>query len=349
MAGALLLGPARCGSTMVSQMLRRHPDILSLSELFAMTGPRAFRPARCGGARFWRALTQPLAGMSRIGNPDTAPDEFLYHLTPDPRHDPWRCPPLLAITLPHLDPDPDDAFEALRDQIAARPTAALTDHYLALFRALAARQAAQQGHAPKVWAERSGGSLAASGTLTGMFPQARRIVLLRAGADTALSLRDYGPGRLAIWLWKYAPALLDPISPRHHLGRGAIWPVLARFGGGLPLAAILRHRPSLRDCGRFWSDLICRGEAALAGQPITTLRHEDLVANPAQGARDLGMAVAGSAPPAWLAEVVAIPQRRPSRLATLTKDERATLIAACAAGEAAARRMEARGRDAAAG
>ena len=338
MSGGLLLGSARCGSTLVSRMLRRHPAILSLSECFAMIGPRAFRPARCDGARFWQALSQPLPGMSRIGNPDTAPDEFLYHLTPDPRHDPWRCPPLLAITLPHLSDDPDAAFEAMQGAIAPRPEAPLADHYLALFRALALRQ----GNAPKVWAERSGGSLAAAGTLGAMFPQARRIVLLRAGPDTALSLRDYAPGRLAIWLWKRGFGLLDPISPQQHLGRGWVWPWLARMGGGLPLGLILRHRPSLADCGGFWSEMMRRGEAVLADQPIAALRHEDLLADPRKGAHDLGVAVAGSAPDGWLDEVAAMPQRRPSRLSALPAAERDALAAACAPGEAAAARMRAR-------
>lgn len=339
MSGALLLGSARCGSTLISAMLRSHPEVLSLSECFAMIGPRAFRPARCDGASFWRALSEPLPGMSRIGNPDNAPDEFLYHLTPDPRHDPWRCPPLLAITLPHLETDPDAAFADLRPQLANRPDGPLADHYLTLFRALAARQ----DPAPNVWAERSGGSLAAAGTLRRMFPKARLIVLLRAGADTALSLRDYPPGRLAIWLWKHGFGLLDPISPKRHLGRGAVWPLLARVGGGLPLGAILRHRPTLRDCGRFWSALMQRGEAALTDHPITTLRHEDLLADPLAGAHALGMAVAGTAPEGWLQQARQLPQRRPSRVDRLSTAEAEVLINACAPGEAAAARLHQRG------
>ncbi len=338
MTGALLLGSARCGSTLVSRMLRSHPDVLSLSECFAMIGPRAFHPAQCDGNRFWRALAEPLAGMSRIGNPDTAPDEFLYHQIEGHRHNPWHCPPLLAITLPHLYEDPDTAFDRLANLVPHWPRAPLADHYLALFRALAA----QQTGAPRVWAERSGGSLAAAATLGGMFPKARRIVLLRAGADTALSLRDYIPGRMAIWLWKLGYVLLDPISPRHHLGRGALWPLVARLSGGAALRRILDHRPSLADCGGFWSALMCRGDAALSGQPITTLRHEDLLADPQRGARALGMAVAGAAPAAWLAEVTPLPKRRPSRMEALSPAEKAELTAACAPGEDAARRMEAR-------
>lgn len=338
MQGALLLGPARCGSTMISRMLALHPAVLSLSETFAMIGPRAFRPHHCDGRQFWQALSAPLPGMRRIGNPDTAPDEFLYHLTPHPQHDPWNCPPLLAITLPHLFDDPDAAFERLRPVLAPRPRAALRDHYLALFAALAA----QTGRRPTVWAERSGGSLAAAGTLSAMFPEARRIVLLRSGAETALSLRDYPPGRLAIWLWRYGLGLLDPIAPRRHLGRGAIWPLLARLDRIMPLGFLLNRRPPLRDCGRFWSALMCRGEAALEGQTIHSLRYEDIVASPATAIPHMGEMIAAAAPAEWCARAAAIPQHRPSRLAKLEPDALRVLRDACAEGEAAAQRLSAR-------
>ncbi len=338
MRGALILGPARCGSTMISRMLVTHPEVLSLSELFAMIGPRAFRPARCDGRQFWRALTLPLPGMCRIGNPDTAPDEFLYHLVPDRKHDPWNCPPLLAITLPHLFADPDRALEDLRPLIAPRPFGPLSDHYLALFRALADLD----GRRPAVWAERSGGSLAAAATLVSMFPGARRIVMLRNGPETAMSLRDYAPARLAIWLWRQGIGIVDPISPQAHLGRGAIWPLLARLDRLFPLAVILNRRPSLRDCGRFWSALMVRGERSLAPHRISTLRYEDILADPERGARDLGRMVAGSAPEAWCQRATAIPGRRPSRLASLARDEHKILRDACAEGEAAASRLEAR-------
>ena len=338
MHGALILGPARCGSTMISRMLASHPAVLSLSELFAMVGPRAFRPAQCDGRQFWHALTAPLPGMSRIGNPDTAPDEFLYHLVPQRRHDPWNCPPLLAITLPHLFADPDSALERLRPVIEPRPRGPLAEHYLALFRALADLD----GRRPGVWAERSGGSLAAAATLVRMFPHARRIVVLRNGPETALSLRDYAPARLAIWLWRHGLGLVDPISPRAHLGRGIVWPWLARLGGLMPLTSILNRRPTLRDCGRFWSALMTRGERSLAPHRISTLRYEDIMADPVRGVRHLGQLVAGDVPDVWCQRAAAIPQPRPSRLISLDREARRILTAACAEGEAAAARLEAR-------
>lgn len=334
LAGVLLLGPARCGSTLVSRMLASHSAVLSLSELFAMIGPRAFRPARCDGRRFWRALTQPLPGMVRIGNPDTAPDEFLYHRVARRRFDPWNCPPILSITLPHLSDDPDALLDRLRPQIEPAGDAPLSDHYLALFAALARLRPGA-----KVWAERSGGSLAAAGILGQMFPLARRIVLLRNGADTALSLRDYAPGRLAIWLWKYGLGVVDPISSTRHLGRGAVWPMLAQLPG-LPLRAILSRQPSLRDAGRFWSALMTRGAAALAGQSFDTLRYEDLIATPAEGVRRLGHLVAGEVPPDWATRAAALPRAQASRTDALDRHDRRILRNACAEGEAAAASLE---------
>lgn len=323
---------------MISRMLATHPAVLSLSETFAMIGPRAFRPAHCDGPRFWHALTSPLPGMRRIGNPDTAPDEFLYHRVSNRKHDPWNCPPLLAITLPHLFNDPDDALDKLRPLMVARPYSCLSGHYLALFRALAALA----DLSPVVWTERSGGSLAAASTLITMFPQARHVVVLRNGADTALSLRDYVPARLAIWLWRRGMGLVDPISANAHLGRGAIWPLLARLDRAIPLRLIMQRRPSLHDCGSFWSTLMQRGESALSGHPISTIRYEEILAAPQQGARHMGQLIAGVAPESWCAQASTIPQPRPSRLSILDRDERRALVDACIEGEVATDRLAAR-------
>ncbi|WBU61054.1 sulfotransferase [Paracoccus albus] len=247
---------------------------------------------------------------------------------------------MLAITLPHLEDHPDAAFDDLRPMIDARAYGTLADHYLFLFRTLAARRSQQ----PTVWAERSGGSLTAAGILLRRFTKAKLIVLLRSGAETALSLRDYAPGRMAIWLWKYGFGLIDPISPTRHLGRGVIWPVLSRMDRALPLNRILNRQPSLRDCGSFWSALMQRGEAALRNHPITTLRHADLMSDPVETTRHLGNAVAGSAPASWVGQASKLPQRRRSRLLTLSPQDLDCLLEACASGEAAAERLYRRGK-----
>lgn len=337
LGGGLILGSARCGSTLVSEILNRHPDILSVSELFSTVGPHAFRPDVLSGAQFWRHLSRPSRALSKIGNPDSAPREFLYGQTPDPEHDPWLCPPILAITLPHLSDDPDALFRTLSQEVPAWPKRALAAQYRALFAVLARERGGRQ-----VWVERSGGSLVAAGTLLEMFPEARPVLLTRSGPDTALSMRDYPATRLAIWMWRRLSWTgLDLLSPRHHYGRGAIWPLIAALGGVGGLGHIVKKCPSLEECGAFWSDLTCRGLASLAGQTPLVLSYENLCRSPEEEIRRIGTYLAGTAPSEWVRTTATLPRPRPSRLQALSPAERDVLETACAPGEAALARFTA--------
>ncbi len=49
----------RCGSTVISQMLNKHPDILSLSEFFSVLGLRAFVGKKVSGDWMWRLYSEP--------------------------------------------------------------------------------------------------------------------------------------------------------------------------------------------------------------------------------------------------------------------------------------------------
>lgn len=332
MRGGLVLGSARCGSTLVSQVLRLHPDVLSLSELFSTAGPHAFRPARPGatisGARFWQRLATPSRALSRMGNPALAPAEFLYGRQPSPAFDPFFCPPVLAVTLPHLSDDPDALFQRIGARAALRPDLPLADHYRALFADLAGDAGG------KVWVERSGGSLAAAGTLRAMFPEARPVLLLRDGPDTALSMRDYPAARLAIWMWRrLRPLGIDLLGQRSHYGRGALWPAISAIGGRIGVGAILSRRPSLKDCGAFWSAVTLAGLRGLDGAKPLVLHYEDLCRQPRSQLVRLGIYLTGRAPADWLDAASALPRPRPSRAAALPEADRRVLLNACERGE----------------
>jgi len=327
--GGLILGSARCGSTLVSNILNSHPAILSVSELFSTVGPHALRPDVLSGKRFWRNLSRPSRALSQVGNPDSAPREFLYGKGQAPEHDPWLCPPILAITLPHLTDTPDDLFRQLAQDVPQWPSRSLADQYRALFATLAGKHKNQP-----VWVERSGGSLLASGTLLDMFPEARPVLLTRSGPDTALSMRDYPATRLAIWMWRRLNWVgIDLLSSRHHYGRGGIWPLIAALGGLGGLRHILNRRPSLTDCGAFWSELTCRGTEALGGHAPLVVSYERLCKAPAEEITRLGLYLADEAPQEWVAASVALPEKRPSRLAALGTADRDELLLACARGE----------------
>ena len=333
-SGGLILGSARCGSTLVSRILRLHPDILSLSELFAAAGSYAFRPARVSGARFWARLSTPSRAFSAIANPEAAPGEFLYGAAPYPAHDPWRCPPILAVTLPHLSDDPDALFAALGAEARSWGVRDLGDQYRALFAALARHAGGR-----RVWVERSGGSLVATRTLLSTFPDARPVLLLRDGAETALSMRDYPAARVAIWAWRrLRPFGIDLLGKASHYGRGAAWPLVAALGGHGVVRRIAATRPSLTDCGAFWSAVTSAGLRALKGQAPLVVRYEDLCRAPRPEIERLGLHLAGNAPEIWLTAAERLPRQRPGRVLSLRPGERDELMRACAPGEDAVRR-----------
>ncbi|PRY92064.1 sulfotransferase family protein [Hasllibacter halocynthiae] len=332
--GGLILGSARCGSTLVSRILRLHPSILSLSELFATAGPYAFRPARVSGARFWARLSTPSRAFSAIANPETAPGEFLYGAAPYSAHDPWRCPPILAVTLPHLSDDPDALFAKLGAEARDWGVRDLGDQYRALFAALARHVGGR-----RIWVERSGGSLVAARTLLSTFPEARPVLLLRDGAETALSMRDYPAARVAIWAWRrLRPIGIDLLGEAGHYGRGAAWPLVAALGGLGAVRRIAATQPSLTDCGAFWSAVTSAGLRALDGHAPLAIRYQDLCRAPRPEIERLGLYIAGDAPEAWLAAAERLPRRRPSRIPDLHTEERDELMRSCAPGEDAVRR-----------
>jgi hypothetical protein len=173
-----------------------------------------------------------------------------------------------------------------------------------------------------------------------MFPEARLVVLLRDGAETALSMRDYPAARLAIWVWKHLRHFgIDPIHPTRHFGRGAIWPLISAIGGRVPLERILDRPPAVADAGAFWSAITRRGLEALETRRPLVVRYEALCRDPAPAIGRLGLHLAGSAPEGWLAEAATFPRAPAPRLPALTPAERAQLIAACAPGEAAVARL----------
>jgi putative sulfotransferase len=59
-----IVGTGRCGSTMMSNVVRLHSRLLSLSEFFTSLAGRAFTLRELDGERFWQLLTglSPIAG-----------------------------------------------------------------------------------------------------------------------------------------------------------------------------------------------------------------------------------------------------------------------------------------------
>ncbi|MCZ9341879.1 sulfotransferase, partial [Streptomyces sp. TRM76130] len=103
-------GTGRCGSTLVSELLRDHPQVLSLSELFNhltdmyRITARVFPEGTVTAREFWRILSSRNAVNRLLTAHGIAPKEILYRpAAPGARFGGDEgVPALLLTTLPHL-------------------------------------------------------------------------------------------------------------------------------------------------------------------------------------------------------------------------------------------------------
>jgi putative sulfotransferase len=285
-APTFVVGTGRCGSTMLSNMLREHPNVLSLSEFFSFVsdGSRiseAFSPEPMDGAQFWTVVTGCVAEKSFAMQHGIASPEFLYRYDDPSARFSFRTgvPAILLTTLPHLTDDHDALFELLREEVSTWPDAMIGEHYRHLFAWLSAR------FGKRLWVERSGASYQVAEQVIGIFPEPRFVHMVRDGRDAALSNREHSGFRLAMLLISLQKCLgVDPLADadRSHLDRvpAELLPFLPeRFD----VDAFRAFRFPLSFCGGLWSHQIGNGMRALRMVPphrLLTLRYEDFFTEP---------------------------------------------------------------------
>lgn len=242
-----VVSSGRCGSTAVSDTLRMHPRVLSLSEFFRCIGTRAFQPGQFTSERFWRLLTEPRQHMTAILRYHLEPPEILYRLGPNRRYGRESgVPPILLVTLPHLSNEPERLFDEIHDFAMSLPTQPLPDHFRSLFAWLAQR------FCRDAIVERSGASLAMVPSLACSFPEARFIHLYRDGRRVAVSMSRH----IIFRLW---------LAVRHAAGSSLPEGILDELGSrvlaDLPVPEAARL-PAMSQDGRIRLMLQAMGPAA---------------------------------------------------------------------------------------
>lgn len=335
MAPTFVLSTGRSGSTLISQMLRRHPEVLSVSELFSTVHGR-YRPGDTpGGSDFWHLLSDPDPQIDAMVTAGLRPAELIYPYGTG-RFDPAAgVPALCHMTLPMLTDDPDTLHDELAAEIAGWPQRPVAEQFAALFATLAARY--DRGTV----VERSGGSLAMLDDLRALFPDARFVYLTRDGAASALSMSRHAGFRLM--LMGREAARLSGLAHAEDLGPEqfrALPPELARMltdPGELP--ALMRRDLPLTAFGAMWAEMTREGTEGLLRLPAGSwmpLSYEDLLADPGTHLRRLAAFLDVPAPPQWLtgAADLADPGRR-SALRDLDPRLAAALRRSCEPGTTA--------------
>jgi len=119
-----VVGTGRCGSTLLSRLLREHPGVLSMSEFFstlriaAASGPARFPTSDMDGAQLWRLLASPFPMLDAMISDGLRTSEMLY---PDNgRFGADTGIPLVShYILPMLGADPDWLFDELAAECRA--------------------------------------------------------------------------------------------------------------------------------------------------------------------------------------------------------------------------------------
>ena len=334
---AFIVGTGRCGSTMLSDVLRRHPDILSVSEFFTLVtdlGGRieaTFPDGEIDGPALHAIVAGAHPKQTLMHRHDIAMSEVLYQ----PRGT-YEVPAILQTTLPHLTPAPDALFYELSEVITAQPPARIGQHYTRLFDWLAERFGKQR------WVERSGGSLRIVRRLVDAFPGARFVHIVRDGRTTAMSMSQHFGFRMALVALQLTEILgCDPFESSDRTWLADVPDELAAF---LPetfdAEAFRRYPTPLPLCGHYWSGEILEGMKTLAALPqdrVLTLRYEDFLAAPQPSIARLVDFLGASTDPAWVDRVAGLVRSARANVDELPRAERAALEDACAPGFAALR------------
>ena len=327
-APVLVLSTGRCGSTMLSDILDTHPEVLSLSEFFTTMGMKALTRNRLDGKAMWEIWRRHSPGLRVMLAGDV--EGFPYPFdAPQARFSPRDIPSILCTTLPRLTPDFESLYDELEPLVRARPRAGLADHYHFLFGWLCERLGR------RVWVERSGGSLMFGRRLTTLFPEARVVHIYRDGRDTALSMSRHGSFQALVAGTRKLQRLgVDPYrgDPLPALPRLLVQ-LMSRFG---IQDKVMSQAVGLEAYGDTWSRMILSSRAYLSSLPsdrFLALRYEDFLQHPRAKLRELLEFIDPElVDDAWLDEAVRIPRPNPSRYPSLDAETRARLTRACLPG-----------------
>jgi hypothetical protein len=334
--GVFVVSTGRCGSTMLSNMVRLNPDVLSLSEFLSLLMPDPFPPGEMDAAAYWRLLSEPWTFFRHAYRLGLRVPEYLYRPGPGSRFTAAAgIPPILTTALPHLSGDPEGLYDEVEAFVAGLTPASVAVQHRRLFGWLCDRLGA------RAWVERSGSSLMYISQIAEAFRDAKFVHLYRDGRECAYSFSRhplYRLGSVDMTLHSrlgispyladgkppaYVPAELRPLMP-----------------DSFDHEAFDRFEVPVKETAQFWSEMIMPALDTLAGLPpdqVLQFSYEDLVAEPSEAllrlARFAGLPCAD---PGWLDRAARLVTAHQPRWTGLSQQEIRELTRVC---EPAMRRL----------
>jgi hypothetical protein len=333
-----VVSSGRAGSTLLSQILHEHPDVLSVSEFFACLQGVLRRQPYPGqdmdGQELWRILSAP----------DPVADALVRHglIAPEMSYPYGRgrfaaetgIPIICHSTLSLLSDDPDRLFDQLAREIPRWPRRRSADQYRAVFGYLAGLLGRS------VVVERSGGSVILIRLLRRHFPEARFVHMYRDGPDCALSMSRFPMFQVGLVTYAAARAARLPEDAAMKQIQDAL---PGCFAGLLSppydFSRLAEFEFDLEFFGGLWAGMMTSAVAALGELPDDrwdTLDYADLLVDPAAELTRLASFIGVAATPQWLATARRLVDRgRPGKSALLNPEDLARLRKSCEPGMAA--------------
>lgn len=263
----IVVGTGRCGSTLLSNMLAKHPDGLGILEfLGAPDRTNAFNPGLIKPGDFQNLLMTdmpvPLLAMHR----GMTSKEVLADI--DFSAD-FKIPGICFVALPALSSNPQELLGEMLGFVGTLPTQTMAQHYLSVFAWL------QKKYGKKFWIERTGSSIEFMPELFRTFPNAKYVHIHRDGPDASISMRNHFYFKLLVSFFTDPPTRAEleqtelagsPIRPDD--------PISRRLGDKLP---------SLEQFGEYWNYQLQVGYqtfSKLAPSNYLEVAFEDLVGHP---------------------------------------------------------------------
>ena len=330
-----IVSTGRSGSTMLSELLALHPDVMSLSELFNALHPLGFATDPIDGPDFWSVLSEPRprhTAWLRLMERGLAIEEVRYPLASIARFRETGIPPLLAMTLPPLTDNPDGLHEELRVFVQSLPEDRIHLQYLRVFQWLCMRLGR------RFWCERSGGSLGLVHALSHFFPDAKFVHVFRDGREFAVSASRFPLMRMGMIanLFQQRFGSAPYLTPTYQVPEDLPPSWLGLVPESFDVEAFERFELPLDRIGLAWSEMIAVGLQLLGKVPaerVLHVRYESLLDAPhAELQRIVRFMDPSLDDPAWLAEAAGRVRKNPPKWVTLPADVRARLDAACVPG-----------------